>query len=82
MSFYFSVYLLLFSNKEREVVRVPYTALRIDILTRSILWKPREYFSEAQKVSIAKVFLVVRLHTFKILRTCHKTETIFQKSDL
>jgi hypothetical protein len=62
-------------------VRIPYTALRIYVLTGSILWKPGEYFSEAQKVSIAKVLLAVRLKATKILRTCHKAETSFRKSD-
>jgi hypothetical protein len=42
-------------------VGILYTALRINILRGSILWKPGEYFSDAQKVSIAKVLLAVRL---------------------
>jgi hypothetical protein len=84
VSFYFSLYLLLFSKYEREVVRIPYTALRINILTGSILWKTGEYFSDAQKVrvSISKALLAVRLQTSKIHCNCHKAETIYRKSDL
>ena len=58
-------------------MRIPYTALRIDILKRSVLWKRGEYFSDAQKVSIAKVLLAVRLQTSKILRTCIKRKLFF-----